>query len=146
MKLPRPYIPLDVRLQVAERQLGRTWSINGQTRTEKLRLMLKQLFGDDPVHLDHDPALENRQKLYDGTTHVAYSPPANDPEFLIYRNAQDHKTKTFIRGDGAQRSDVSQRRYLNRVAANRKPKKKFKPRRAKRIRRIANASIPVRND
>lgn len=141
MKLPRPYIPLAVRLKVAERQLGRSWEIIGQSRTERLRLMLALIFPNgEAFDLDHDPPLMLRQKLYHNGKHVTYSPPANDPDFLIYRKKSDHKIKTLVRGDGAQRSDFAQRRYLKRAA--RQPKKKFKPRRAKQIRRIVCCTHP----
>jgi hypothetical protein len=149
MKLVRPYIPLSVRLKVAERQLiekyGDAAAVALLTETgstcSRLYKVLAALLIETP-QLDHDPALCNRHKLFfaDGTF-ADYMPRANDPKYLIYRKASDHKTKTFVRGDGAQRSDVSQRRYLKRVAANRKSKRVFKPRRAKHIRRIKNAPI-----
>lgn len=122
-RLPRPYIPIDVRLTVAERQLGHTWSIKGQSRTERLRLMLLKLFGDDPVHLDHDPALENRQIFWSGDE-AEYWPDANDPAFLIYRKADNHRIKTFVRGDGAQYSDAALARKNKRIARNRNPKRR----------------------
>jgi hypothetical protein len=115
-RLVRPYIPLDVRLKVAERQLGYGCSIKGQARSERLRLMLLKLFDGEPCHLDHDPALENRP--YSDRT-GRYTPDANDSEFLIYRTVAGHKIKTYVRGDGALRSDAGQRRYLKKVAHNR---------------------------
>jgi hypothetical protein len=124
MKLPRPYIPLNVRLKVAERQLGRSWSIKGQSGKVRLRLMLKLLFANEPYQLDHDPALTNRKF---NRRLRRYTPPANDPDYLVYRSAVGHDIKTRVRGDGAQRSDLAQRRYLKRVAANRDPKRKSRP-------------------
>jgi hypothetical protein len=148
MKLPRPYIPLSVRIKVARRQLmQKGWTkakLDNHKRKNKqsyLDNLLTLLF--DPsqpiiVHMDHDPPLMLRDiiKTRDGT--IRYMPDANDPEYLIYRKADDHKIKTLVRGDGAQRSDFAQRRYLKRVAENRKQKKKFKPRRPKQIRRLRN--------
>lgn len=123
MKLVRPYIPLSVRLEVA----------------------LRQLFGDEPFHLDHDPALCNRTIGYGPNGEVYYEPAANDPDFLIYRNAESHRVKTFIKGEGARRSDMGQRRYLKRVIARRNPKPRFKPRAAKHIRRTPHAPVTTKN-
>lgn len=145
MKPNRPYIPYSVRVQVAARQAiaagvyPRGTEIGSWPYARQLRELLYVLFGDEKVHLDHDPALENRQKVIRRDGQIGgYTPAANDPEFLIYRIVEGHRIKTYVRGDGAQRSDVSQRRYLNRIERNRKPKKEFKPRRAKHIRRISN--------
>jgi hypothetical protein len=121
MRLPRPYIPIDVRLQVAVRLLGYDWSIKGQSKTERLGLMLRKLFGTEPYHLDHNPALENRD--YDSIAQE-YTPAANDPEYLIYRSVQAHKIKTYVRGDGAQHSDAGLRRKTKRLARNRQPQRK----------------------
>jgi len=138
MRLPRPYIPYDVRVQVAARQIieaGLTWAtdatLDALPESKKLHALLLILFCDDEMghlHLDHDPALVNRKKIYRNGAHVDYDPPANDPRYLVYRTRQDHDIKTRVRGDGAQRSDLAQRRYLKRVARNRspdKPKKKI---------------------
>ena len=112
MKLVRPYIPIDVRLKVAERQLGHSWSINGQGRKERLRLMLKLLFANEPFQLDHDPALTNRP--YNKKTR-RYTPDANDPDYLVYRSTAGHEIKTRVRGDGAQHSDLGLRRKMKRI-------------------------------
>lgn len=156
MKLPRPYIPLRTRCLVAGLQIIRKYPAATLPLTDEnlpLRLQLDnllfQLFHGAPAHLDHDPPLCNRELLQvdvRGEVITRYTPDANDTDYLIYRKVEDHKTKTFVRGDGALRSDMAQRRYLKRVAANRKPKKAFKPRRAKHIRRLPHASIPVRSD
>ena len=129
-KLPRPYIPLEVRLQVAERQLGHTWEIPGQSRTERLRLMLLKLFDANPCHLDHDPALQNREKIWRDGKIVGYNPPANDPAHLIYRGTHAHVIKTLVRGDGAQYSDAALARKNKRIERNRKgrPVQKIKSR------------------
>ncbi len=111
MRLPRPHIPNSVRLQVA----------------------LRQLFGDGAsAELDHTPALAQRKF---NPRSGKYTPDANDPAYLVYRLRDDHRTKTYVRGDGAQRSDVSQQRYLKRIATRKKPRAKFKPRKTKHIRR-----------
>jgi hypothetical protein len=144
MKLPRPYIPLSVRLAVVTRQCREAGIGVAPTSSKKAELInacLRRLFSDAKVHLDHDPALCNRglviAKVSKGVGKiVGYEPDANDPDFLIYRIKPNHEIKTRVRGDGAQRSDFAQRRYLKRVAKNRTEKKKFKPRRAKHIRRV----------
>lgn len=123
MRLHRPYIPLAIRVQVAERQLcaqGDWGKIAVAMHCElthgrRLKNALRLLFGDHPYHLDHDPALVNRQRTRSGN----YIPGANDPVHLVYRTKVAHDIKTRIRGDGAQRSDLSQRRYLKKVARNR---------------------------
>ncbi len=138
MRLPRPYIPLRVRVQaafrtVADRRLGPenrgilpTWPLKRQLGS------LLWLLGRGPYELDHVPALAQRK--FNPRT-GKYTPDANDPAFLVYRLKDDHRTKTYIRGDGAQRSDVAQQRYLKRIAARKKPRTKFKPRKTKHIRR-----------
>lgn len=131
MRLPRPYIPLAVRVQIAERQFfvkcGRDQAPfllqPNETNSLHLRRLLFFLFADEPYHLDHDPALENRFLSWrDGKAH--YVPDANDPEFLIYRTKQNHKIKTYIRGDGAQLSDAAKarkRKRKERKARKRRP-------------------------
>jgi hypothetical protein len=104
---------------------------------KNLKNLIQHLFGDQPVHLDHDPALENRVKVFDENgRHVEYIPEANNSKYLVYRTIENHRTKTLSRGDGALRSDASQRRYLNRVAENRglrrkKPSRKIANRKTK---------------
>jgi hypothetical protein len=75
--------------------------------TDRLDYLLKAMFGDEKVHLDHDPSLVLR--YYDDVT-GKYTPEANDPEFLVYRTAEEHRVKTFIRGIGAEFSDAAKRR------------------------------------
>jgi hypothetical protein len=75
----------------------------------------------EPLHLDHNPALENRRKVVRKGVHVDYDPPANDPAFLIYRTKHDHHIKTNVRGDGAQYSDrVLAKRERRRTKGKRK--------------------------
>jgi hypothetical protein len=122
-RLPRPHIPIPVRVQVAERQLvEQGWGVElGHKPTKQwLDTLLACLFADEKYHLDHDPALVNRVKWVNEAGEVdAYDPPANDPKHLIYRTAAEHKVKTYVRGEGALRSDAGQRRYNKRVAKNR---------------------------
>lgn len=125
-RLPRPYIPIDVRLKVAERQLGRSWFIRGQSRRERLRLMLLLLFPNKEVfQLDHDPALENRRLTWGYGDSYQYYPDANDPDFLIYREKHAHYIKTNVRGDGAQYPDrvLAKRERRRQKNANRTVRK-----------------------
>jgi hypothetical protein len=129
MKLPRPYIPLEVRLQVAIRQatLAGLWfhtlpKNRRFNRADKLDIILAYLFGFPPnVNLDHDPSLCNRK--FNPRT-GKYSPDANDPDYLIYRRAEDHRTKTIVRGEHGQHSDLGLRRKNKRIAANRDPNRR----------------------
>ena len=140
MKLPRPYIPLSVRLAVVTRQCleaGIGVAPTSAKKAELINVCLRRLFHGAPVQLDHDPPLMLRmiRKNAKGEV-IRYFPDANEPDFLIYRKTDDHKIKTLVKGDGAQRSDFAQRRYLKRVAKNRTEKKKFSPRKPKQIRRV----------
>lgn len=128
MRRFRPYIPLKVRVRVAERQLrvkderlarSVLYGLVYDTERRKLTVLLGCLFDREPCHLDHDPALVNRR--WNSRT-KDYVPRANDPEHLIYRTKIDHDIKTRIRGIGAQRSDLGQARYNKRVARNRSRK------------------------
>ena len=115
MKLKRPHIPIPVRLQVIARQLQDdrrlydvlTVAVLTMSDAAKLDYLLKCKFGEDKYHLDHDPPLCLR--YFDVATGT-YNPDANDPACLTYRTAAEHKIKTFVRGDGAQFSDMALRR------------------------------------
>jgi hypothetical protein len=111
VRLPRPHIPVPVRLEVAARQLverGIPITLAADfTKRERLALMLWLLFKDEPRHLDHDPPLMLRQ--YDEAS-GRYTPDANHPDYLVYRSKTDHRVKTYVRGDGAQLSDAGKRR------------------------------------
>lgn len=136
-RLLRPHIPISVRVKVAERQVRDHHLLSAAildgydpviSKGKWLKILLWHLFGDEPFHLDHDPALVNRQ--FNERTQT-YTPDANDPKYLIYRTKTDHDIKTRIRGDGALRSDLSQARYNKQVAKNRdpgKPKRKWNSR------------------
>lgn len=135
-KRNRPYIPLSVRVQVAERQLRQkhpgnmllcTGTFRQLTQKEQLGCLLVELFGGEAYALDHNPALILR-KFNQRTG--KYTPDANDPAHLIYREKHDHHIKTNVRGDGALRSDTSERMHQRRMDENRglrkrKPKAKI---------------------
>lgn len=131
MKLPRPYIPLKIRVQVAAREAraypGLVSDIlsglhSHNTDRQKLNALLLLIFREDAhlAELHHDPALMNRLKIrdHDGKI-VGYKPAANDPNSLIYIIAADHDIVTRVRGFGAQLSDQGLQRKLKRMDENR---------------------------
>jgi hypothetical protein len=121
MKIRRPYIPLAIRVQVAERQTKVKFDDSCITRPslkDQLKGLLYCLFGDAKVELHHRPALVNRVKRIVGAKTI-YFPDANDPAHLIYVLKDDHNVETRVRGIGAQRSDLGQRRYNKKVTKNR---------------------------
>jgi hypothetical protein len=159
-RLLRPPISLAIRLDVALRQKGvagheRTAIISDITKARRLRATLElELInlaknmgcasGAD-IDLDHDPALENREKLIEtpaggyirsiivpkGYKVKAYFPDANDPEHLFYRPrareaAGSHKIKTTVRGDHGQLSDLSLANKNKNIKRNRSGVKKTK--------------------
>lgn len=100
----RPHIPLKTRVEVAERQLGECFV--GKKLTARLAHALLALFGTEPVHLDHDPPLAARHKRLDRAGNfIEYDPPANSAPHLIYREVEDHRVKTYIRGEHGQLPD-----------------------------------------
>lgn len=119
-KLPRPHIPIKVRCRVALRQLGRDKAYTDKVIRDEyggfgtlLEVLLEDLadkLGTEPkkLHLDHDPALENRQQ-YRLVNVVYYTPDANDPDYLIYREGgfrgSEHDVKTRVRGARGQFAD-----------------------------------------
>lgn len=132
MALPRPYIPLRVRALVAVIQLHKA-GVNvfvdarrdRETMSAHLERRLESLAGvldcaREDLRLDHNPALVLRD--FNKRT-GKYKPDANDPDFLIYRTAHDHHIKTNVRGDGALRSDTSERVYRRRVDRNKQKRK-----------------------
>lgn len=135
MKLKRPYISLKIRIAVAERQCRdyglvviRAPSVSSKIWLGSL-LRALSVFLPGRLELHHRPALVNRHRKRNGE----YDPPANDPDYLVYLAKPEHDIETRVRGIGAQRSDLSQRRYLKHVARNRlkqsKPKRKWPKRR-----------------
>ena len=142
-KLLRPYIPLAVRVQVAERQFDAATTFphkNGPRNAdvfrafvdrepwkgrvslrEQLDLLLQLMFFDTKVELHHRPALINRFRNDKGQ----YAPDANDPDFLVYLPVYDHDVETRVRGLHGQYSDLGLVRKNKRIAKNRDPKKKI---------------------
>jgi hypothetical protein len=135
MKRPRPHIPLAVRVEVAEitvtsYPLGPWWALycsSVQADRMTLGTRLAILLGHLPkgVQLDHDPALILRE--FNPRT-GKYTPDANDPAYLIYREPDDHQRKTTGRKPGAERtvttkgSDIGLKTKFARL--ERKPKRK----------------------
>lgn len=131
-RLYRPYIPLAVRVAVAERQarIRRIAYSESMFDSDGARLayLMRQLFGDKPHALDHNPALVNRRR-YVRNGKTFYDPPANDPDYLIYREAgpgSDHDIKTRVRGEHGQHSDLAlariEKRRMKKKAAKRTAK------------------------
>jgi hypothetical protein len=143
MKRPRPYIPLAVRVDVAERLFTlmladfKVPRANGAlyqqalrsraTLSRRLRLLLTAIFSLREVQLDHDPALILRE--FNPRT-GKYTPDANDPDHLVYRAKDEHQQKTTGRKPGALRtvttkgSDIGLKTKFARL--ERKPKRKAK--------------------
>ena len=128
-RLYRPHIPLAIRVAVAERQsatkpneiwkfyLATGWhpTMHYARRLKQLMQALAMQFGCTvaDLRLDHDPPLGARPQERRGLGRKTYYlPDANDPEHLRYRphGAQfdgSHDTKTRIRGDHGQFSDLA---------------------------------------
>lgn len=109
MKRPRPYIPLKVRVEVAEREVdhGQLWwplycsAVEAGRMTLRKRLVI--LLGHLPegAQLDHNPALILRP--FNERT-GKYTPDANDSAFLFYCDKELHLQKTTGRKPGAERT------------------------------------------
>lgn len=143
-RLLRPNPPLAVRLTVALRQLGKMEVfaipvyVEHVRHTRRLGVRLSQTLDSlahkigcprDQLRLDHDPALENRLKLFVRDFHVDYNPLANDPEYLFYRPhgpefIGSHLIKTNVHGDHGQHSDRAMAAKNKNIARNRDPKRK----------------------
>jgi hypothetical protein len=132
MRLPRPYVSLTTRILIARRQMHESGMTTlgimltnhyGKTPREELRQQLFALFGDNSVHLDHDPPLAVREKIRRKGKIVGYRPDANDPDFLIYRSADAHRFKTNVRGDGAQYPDRVRIKKIRRIEKSRRKRK-----------------------
>lgn len=111
MKLKRPGIPISVKCDVAARQVQAQYGLGVvlaacliKNKSKQLEFMLAALFGEEQPHLDHDPPLALR--FFNEKT-GEYTPAANDPAHLTYRSKSDHDTKTRIRGDHGQFSDLA---------------------------------------
>lgn len=160
-RLPRPPIPIEVRCRVVLRQLGESWPDDviranrfvprvvpsrslGKLLAKLLTRLAEQIGCEvSDLRLDHDPALENREKLVEmpngrrhktvvvpkGAKVIQYYPDANDPEHLRYRPhapefAGSHLIKTNVRGDRGQHSDRALAAKNKRIARNCDPKRK----------------------
>jgi hypothetical protein len=121
-RLLRPYIPIPVRIDVAERQavLGAPTvsfhDVPAKPTDRRLDALLGKIAsqaGCEPqdLRLDHDPPLGARRKRFNRAgEHVDYYPAANDPAHLFYRPhgpqfAGSHLIKTNVRGDRGQFPD-----------------------------------------
>jgi hypothetical protein len=134
MRLPRPHIPLSTRIAVAQRQNLYAYKMNliamcsvyfSDNPKRHLQQLLYGLFGKDKCHLDHDPPLAVRKKIHNRHGEIIeYDPPANSPDHLIYRKADDHRIKTNIRGEGAQYPDRVLIKKIRRIE-HPKPKRKY---------------------
>ncbi len=167
-RLYRPYIPLSVRVEVAERQLkdrtlephpvGRDATIYRMfyansmpymALSKRLDYLLKYLFGDQPYQLDHDPALSLRRY---SAGHDRFYPDANDPDYLFYRYKDLHLQKTTGRKPGAERTVTSKgsdrwlKKKFDRLEGKtkRRPKRKIPSRGFQKGRRKINAKTAKR--
>jgi hypothetical protein len=109
-RLPRPHIPLAVRVEVAARQVRERLKTPieiecGPSLKRRLYALLSLLFNGDQAHLDHDPPLGARDKIMRDGEIVGYRPDANDPRCLIYRTKVAHQIKTNVRGEHGQHPD-----------------------------------------
>lgn len=134
-RLFRPHIPLEPRCRVVLRQLGELWidDVIAAHRTSLNRLLaiklrtLSELMNCtiNDLRLDHDPPLGARERRGEGKNTV-YSPDANDPDHLFYREKSAHDVKTRIRGEHGQFSDLALiKRERRRQRKRSKPKKKW---------------------
>lgn len=140
MKRPRPYIPIAIRLQVAIRQFDadnrggstnffiRMRRVYGNTgQRGRLAWILKALFPLATPEIDHDPALILRQF---SPVSGKYTPDANNPDYLIWREKAAHQEKTTGRRPGASRtittkgSDIGLKTKFARLEG--KPKRRLK--------------------
>lgn len=147
-RLPRRHILINTRCRVAARQVG--WGAGAADQKASIDYLLRlhrpdrkapngttghsRLLGKllvelaeklgcavADLHLDHDPALENREKIKRGGKIIGYRPDELDPDHLAYRPygtqfAGSHKIKTLVRGDHGQHSDAALARKNKRIA------------------------------
>lgn len=123
-RLYRPYIPLSVRVAVAERQLRERvpagkfrYMFPGKSTYGNKLLALLPLLAKafrcklKDLRLDHDPPLGARPRIRRGLGRKTYYiPDANDPEHLNYRPHGpqfdgSHLIKTNVRGEHGQHPD-----------------------------------------
>jgi hypothetical protein len=133
MRLPRPYIPLAVRVKVAERQLREAHPLAASILYgldepmplgKRLRRLLAALFPVGKVELHHRPALTNRRRYQrNPSAEVKYIPPANSPDHLVYLLKDDHDIETRVRGQNGQHSDLAlARKRKRKERKERRPK------------------------
>lgn len=165
-RLLRPYIPLSVRVEVAERHVremmtgpnqreaGTYWmfytnSVPYMTMRRRLECLLMYLFPDGDFQLDHDPALSLR---WYNSGSDRYYPDANNPAYLAYRAKDRHLQKTTGRRPGAERtvtskdSDVWLKKKFDRLEGRtkRRPKQKIRSRGFQKGKRKINAAKKTR--
>lgn len=153
MKLPRPYIPLEVRVLVAERQVREIrpdyepLQASKWVRLQSMIAILREPHGKK-LELHHRPALLNRQQVKIAGVIVGYLPDANDHRYLVYLPEDEHDIETRVRGLGAQLSDLAQarknRKITRRLAG--KPKRKTRLRSANRWPPKGSRRVNWRND
>ena len=137
-RLLRPYIPLSVRVRVAERQFieaepRMVGYAGGRTLKSRLAFLLSWLATRigckvTDLRLDHDPALGAREKVFKRGVHVDYIPAANDPDSLRYRPHDpefegSHLIKTNHAGDHGQHPDRVLIKKQRRIERGPKPKR-----------------------
>ena len=125
-RLPRPYIPLSIRVEVIRRQLVDAGLVQTvpipQNRGAWIEKKLRRLFGDRKVELHHRPALVNRVRKPNGD----YDPAANNPDFLVYLPEDEHDIETRVRGQHGQHSDLALARKRKRKERKaQRPKRKW---------------------
>ena len=115
---PAPPCPWSVYLSAQE--------INPWPLGQRLRVLLNDLFPNGGCQLDHDPALILRR--FSKRT-GKYTPAANDPDHLVYRQKDDHLQKTTGRKPGAAKtvttkgSDIGLKTKFARLARKGKKRK-----------------------
>ena len=140
-RLPRPHISDSIKVEVVLRQLqsyGASGSMTTRDKGERLADFLERLLMGiatymecprDQLRLDHEPALENRVKMFKNGVHVEYYPPAGHPDWLAYRPhgpefAGSHLVKTNVHGDHGQHSDRALAAKNKNIARNRDPNRR----------------------
>lgn len=139
-RLPRPHIPLAIRIQVAETQLRDTAGMFPAANASLIRALkllpnaerlkalldcLKDRIGAKALELHHDPALGAREKIIRGGKIVGFIPDANDPLYLYYMDDHDHLIRTNVRGQHGQHPD---RVLIKKQRRRETPTRKTKPR------------------
>jgi hypothetical protein len=143
---PRParkYIPLWIRVKVAERQFFASENPDyiaynalldtikvGTGDGRRLKWLLRYLFGDKPYRLDHRPPIQDRPINRKGDD---YKPHQLDPRHLEYITPGEHDRRTFGKKEGQEKahttigSDAWRRAKFNRLEGRtkKKPKRQF---------------------